>query len=135
MSIPLIRSAFESRLKVWADSQTPVIPIAFQNVGFTKTSVPFLEPVLIPNLLINRDVAASHERYVGLWQVNCWSPIGKGMGQAESLAENVKQLFPVIPKVGNLSIEKPPRIEKSMTDTSSGGWIIVPLLIHYRYEA
>lgn len=132
MSVPTIRAALESRLKSWADTQG--IPIAFQNMAFTKGSVPFLEAILIPNQTLNRDVAAAHERHLGFFQVNCWAPRGTGMGQAEALASSVKALYPVVPKTGSVSVESPPKIDQALPD-SSGAWVIVPVLIQYRYEA
>lgn len=133
MSIPTIRAAFESRLKTWADAQS--ISIAFQNVSFQReVGIPFLEAILIPNVALNRDVAAQHERHLGFFQVNCWAPNGTGMGQAESMAESVKALFPVVPKIGSVSVESPPKIDHALLD-QSGQWVIVPVLISYRYEA
>lgn len=134
MSISVIRAALESRLKLWADAQNPVVKIAFQNVGFEKPATPFVECILIPNVAMNRDVAASGERHLGFFQINCWAPNGKGMGQAEALAQSVKALFPVVPKAGSISVESPPKIDKALLDTS-GAWVIVPVLIQYRFEA
>ena len=132
MSIPIIRAMLEARLKTWADTQS--IPIAYQGVAFTKPNTPFLECVLIPNIVFNRDVAATGERHLGFFQVNCWAKVGSGMGQAEALAQSVKALYPVVPKVGSVSIETPPKIDRALPD-SSGAWMIVPVLISYRYEA
>lgn len=134
MSIPTIRAALESRLKTWADAQNPPIKISFQGVGFQKPATKFLECMLLPNMAMSRDLAASHERHLGFFQINCWAPVGSGMGQAESLAENVKSLFPVIPKTGTVSVESPPKIDNAILD-SSGNWVIVPVIISYRYEA
>lgn len=135
MSIPTIRAVFESRLKTWADAQAPVIPVAFQGVGFQKPDKkPFLECFLMPNVVMNRDVSAAHERHLGYFQVNCWAPSGLGMGQAEALAQSVKALFPVVPKTGSVSVETPPKIDKALVD-STEAWVIVPVLITYRYEA
>lgn len=134
MSIPTIRAALESRLKTWADAQNPVVKIAFQGVGFQKPSTPFLECFLIPNVAMHRDVAATHERHLGFFQVNCWAPSGSGMGQAEALAQSIKALYPVMPKTGSVSIESPPKIDKALVD-STEAWVIVPVLITYRFEA
>lgn len=134
MSIPTIRAALESRLKTWADAQS--IKVAYQSVAFTKPSppAPFLEATLIPNVAMNRDVAATHERHLGFFQVNCWAPSGLGMGQAEALAQSVKALYPVMPKTGSVSVETPPKIDKALVDPTEA-WVIVPVLITYRYEA
>lgn len=133
MSNPVIRAALESRLKTWADAQS--IPVSFENVAFTKPAnfTPFLECFLIPNVVMNRDVSATHERHYGFFQVNVWAQKGKGMGQAEALAQSVKALYPVVPKTGSVSVETPPKIDKALLDDS--GWVIVPVLISYRFEA
>jgi hypothetical protein len=64
MSNAKIRAELETRLKTWADAQTPKIPIAFQNVAFTKPAdgSPYMEPILMPNATINARLTASARR-------------------------------------------------------------------------
>jgi hypothetical protein len=122
----------EGRLKTWATAQS--IPVAWQNTAFTKPATQFLEPFLIPVVVNNSNVAGKRATYLGIFQVNCWSPIGPGMGDVETLAQSVVNLFPLLPKVGGVSIESTPSALDAIKD-DSGNWIIVPVRISYRYEA
>lgn len=136
MSIPIIRRELESRLLAWAQTQNPVPQIAFQNQAFTPpaqtANVIWLECRLIPNLVSSRDVTATKETFKGLFQINVWSPSNAGMGRVESVAESIKASFPVVPKVGGVSIDSPPKIAAPI---DSNGWVATPIVISYRYES
>jgi hypothetical protein len=133
MSNAIIRATLESRLKAWADSQTPKIPIAFEGAPFTKpTTGAYLQPLLIPNITLNSDLSGKRNTLLGIFEVNCWIQSGRGMGGVEQIVNNIVNLFPVVPKTGNVSVENTPHAERPMVDDS--GWIIVPVVIMYRYE-
>lgn len=133
MSNSIVRAELETRLKTWAEAQSPKVPIAFENVPFTKpTDGVFVEAILIPNITLDANVAADRQTLMGIFQVNCWARSGKGMGEVERLANSIIGLYPILPKTGNVSIEKTPYVESSIQDTS--GWVISPVTIMYRYE-
>jgi hypothetical protein len=133
MSNSIIRAELETRLKAWADAQVPLIPVAFENVPFTKPSDGvFLEPLLIPLPTADREVTGTSKRFTGLFRVNCWARSGRGMGQVEKLAQNVISLFPLLPKRGSVSIESTPYSDNSVQDGT--GWVVVPVTIKYRME-
>lgn len=137
MSNSIVRSTLESRLVAWAAAQSPATLIAFENKTFAKPAVtpatpPWVECKLIPNQPFSRDTTATRETFIGFFQVNVWAPSNKGMGQAEAVAYSISQAFPVVPKVGGVSIEKPPKVGSPLQDS---GWIIVPILVSYRYES
>ena len=133
MSDSIIRAELESRLAAWANAQVPKIPIAYEAVAFTKpTTGVFLEAELHPAITIDRDVSGASRRYLGLFQVNCWTRSGKGMAEGEALANSIIGLFPMLPKQGNVSIESTPYTETSILD--SAGWVITPVTIKYRYD-
>jgi hypothetical protein len=133
MSNKIIRAELETRLKTWADAQNPKVPIAFEGASFTKPSAgQFLEPILIPNITLNREVSGTRKTLIGLFQVNCWAKAGSGMGAAEQLAQSVIDLFPLLPKTGLVSIEKTPYASAPMPD--SAGWLVIPVTIQYRME-
>lgn len=133
MSNSLIRKELEGRLAAWANAQTPKIPIAFENTPFTKPAAGiFLEAFLIPAITLDRDTAGKGKRYLGMFQVNCWARSGRGMAEADSLAVSVINLFPLLPKQGNVSIDSTPYAENSIQDPA--GWVITPVTIKYRYE-
>lgn len=132
MSNSTVRRALETRLHAWASSQS--LPIAHENEAFTKpTAGVWLECFLIPNTTSNRETTAQHARYRGLFQVNVWGEKGEGLGILSNLADSLVGEFPVVPKVGGVSIEKPPHIGRPILDDS--GWIALPVLMSYRFEA
>lgn len=134
MSNKIIRAELETRLKVWADAQTPKIPVAFEGVTFTKpTDGVYLATFLLPTETIDVDVSATRKRRIGIFQINCWARAGKGMGQVETLAQNIIDLFPIIPKVGTVSVERTPYANDAIPDDS--GWMIVPVTVEYRHES
>lgn len=133
MSNSLIRDELESRLIAWADAQVPKIPIAFQAAPFKKPATPYVEAFLIPNDTVQYEVSGRRNTYMGLFQINCWAPSGNGMGAVEALSQSVIALFPVLPKVGAVSVERTPSAGKSILDPS--GWVIVPVTVTYRMES
>ena len=133
MSKSLIRADLEARLKAWADSKTPKVPIAYESVNFTKpNSGLFVEVFLNPTDTFNRDVAATGVTEIGLFQINVWGPKGNGAQAIEAAVNEISALYPVVPK-GTVSIEKPAHAGRLASDNS--GWNFVPVLISYRYES
>lgn len=135
MSQVAVRVQLESRLKAINEIFNPLkpYPISYQNVPFTKpASGIWLECFVIPNDSNLRDVSGAGKTFLGLFQVNVWTPVGAGMREVEQVVDRIQQTaFPVVPKIGAVSVEKttagPP-----ISDDS--GWIAVPVLINYRYE-
>lgn len=135
MSNPVIRAALETRLANWAAQQSPPIRVSYENVAFAKPAdgSPFLECFLIPNVVMSRDVAQTKQRRYGLFQINCWYSQGTGMGNVEAIVEGVVSLYSPLPKSGPVFIEQFPTIHPAILDDSS--WVIVPVLVKYRYES
>jgi hypothetical protein len=127
-----IRSEIESRLAAYAAAQTPKIPVAYENVGFTKpTTGCYLEIFMLNSTATSRDVGASGVRYKGMFQINCYAPLGAGMSTVDALADAVIQVYPVLPKVGTVSVEAP-------LNASAGipvdGFMCVPVTGRFRVE-
>ena len=134
MSNSIIRAELEARLKTWADAQTPKLLVAFQNAPFSKpTAGIWLEAFLLPNRTLHKEVSGARKTYHGLFQINCWAPTGNGMGAVERVAQSLVDLYPMLPKTGNVSIEDTPSQDNPLWDTS--GWVIVPVTIKYRMES
>lgn len=133
MSNSIIRAELTTRLRAWADAQVPKVPIAFENAAFTKPLTgSFLQPVLVPNITIDADLAGTHQRLVGIFEIACWSPSGKGIVTVESLSASVIALFPLLPTVGTVHIQSTPYAGQAQPEPS--GWIVVPVTVMYRYE-
>jgi hypothetical protein len=128
-----IRSELEIKLLNWAASQVPPVPVSLENVAFNKPSISnvFVEAFFMPTMTTNPTVDGLRKRDIGIFQVNCFAPIGKGMGQVESLAASIVNLYPVIPKTGNVSVEQTPNSAKPYEDTN---WIVIPVTVKFRYE-
>lgn len=135
MSNQIVAAFFEGRLKTWADAQVPPVPVAYENVAFTKPDdgTPWLESFLIPNLTMNNEVTGRRKTHLGLFQVNVWVPKGEGMGRGRALSNSIINLFPLLPKVGAVSVEETPSATRPLDGDSN--WVIVPVLIKYRYES
>lgn len=127
-----IRSELEVRLSQFASSQTPAIPVSYENSKFTKPkSGPYLEIMLLKSTALNRQLSAQGKRIYGKAQINVYAPLGTGMAFLEDLVNKVVNLYPVVPKVGIVSIEKP-------CDEGSSyildNFICIPITVSYRVE-
>lgn len=129
----IIRQELETRLKAFADAQTPPVLLSYEAVPFIKPTnfAPFLQCFFIPSITLNTDVAGSHKRELGIFQVNVWCADGNGSATIEALAQGVIDAFPIIPKTGSVSIEQTPHMSAAIIDN---GWRIVPVTIRYRLE-
>jgi len=126
------RSEIETRINNWAKAQVPPIPVAFEGVSFTKPAGPYLEVFMLGGNSKSRNVAADGVRTYGIFQVNCYAPANKGMGEVEALRDNIVALFPVLPKMGTVSIEQP--LSWSGSDVIDGH-VLVPVRGNYRIES
>lgn len=134
MSQTIIQSYFETRLKDWAEAQSPEIQIAYEGVGFTKPEDEvYIETYLLPAYTMNPELSGRKKREVGVFQVNVVVPDGEGMGTAREVAEAIVALFPVVPKDGAVSIEETPHVAKPFIN--SDGRRSLPISITYRLES
>ena len=128
-----IRQELEIRLATFAASQSPKIEIAYEGVPFTKpTNKPFLECFLISAGISTVTVDAIRNRERGTFQVNVWYPSGSGARAVEMIGQGLLNAFPVVPKVGTVSIEQPANTGRLIVDLA--GWIVLPVTIIYRQE-
>lgn len=128
-----IRQELESRLATFANSQTPTLKVAWENVPFTKpTDEPFLECFLLSAGVVSATVDAKRTRERGTFQVNVWCPSGQGSSKVETLGDAIVKVFPVVPKIGAVSVEQPGNTGRLIVDIS--GWIILPISFPYRVE-
>lgn len=131
-----IRSEIETRLAAWANAQSPKIPVAYENVSFaTPVTGSYLEVYMLDGSSRNRGVDAVGVRHTGMFQINCYVPLGggtTGMAAVEALADAVVALYPVLPKTGTVSVEGPLNASRAMP---VDGFMCIPVRGRYRVEA
>lgn len=126
-----LRLEIEAKVKAWAAVQTPVIPIAYENVAFTKPDNTFIELYIIPATTVNNTVSANRKTLKGFIQFNIYTKEGSGTKKSEELAQALIDLFPVVPKTGSVSIEQTGSIMNSLYEAQ---WLVTPVRIRYRQE-
>ena len=126
-----IRSELTPRVRDMA--ATLNVPVAYENVNFTKpSSGAFLEMFIVPTTTKDVTVDGTRQRELGYMQLNVWCPVGKGTKQSDDIVEAIKLAFPLVPKTGNVSIENTASIKQAIVDES--GYRIIPVVIPYRLE-
>jgi hypothetical protein len=136
VSQSIIRAKLMQTLAAYAAAHNPILTIARENTAFTKPTngAAFLEAFLIPAKTITPNVAGDRRRFYGDLQVNVWTNQGVGAGVAETIAEEISQLFKVFPKdLLPVSIEAPASVKRPLQDVSN--WWVLPILIPYRLES
>lgn len=127
-----IRSEIETKLLTYAAAQTPPIPVAIEGAEFTKpTEGRYLEVFLLDQARNSRSVSADGIRVYGLFQINCYAPVGRGMKEIEALRDSIYELYPVVPKMNLVSIEAP------LSATSAyerDGFVCIHVTGRYRVE-
>ena len=128
-----VRSDLETRLQLWADSQVPKIKIAWEGQAFQKpTSGLFLQAVVMRAKSRNSTLRGTDYREHGLWQISVWGLDGRGSSETENIAQDLVNLFPVVPKFASTSIEQVGTI--SQADIIDG-WRVVHVTFPYRKES
>jgi hypothetical protein len=136
MSLAIIRSAFESRLSDWAASQSPPIPISWQNAAFTPPAqARYLRAFLLPADTQDYGIADDVKSEIGVFQVSVCVPEGAGANPAEALADAIVALFPralVMNRSGlDIQVSNTP---SASPGTPEPGLYVVPINIRYRAE-
>lgn len=130
MSNTTIRNILENKLKSWAVSNN-INNIAYEGVAFEKPTTTWIEAKIDHAATINPTVDAIRKTYFGILQININVKDGNGTRVIETLADSLIQEFAVLPKLGNLSIERTPYVGSSWVDAQ---WRVLPVRINYRYE-
>lgn len=134
MSQQTIRAYFEGKLKTYADAHSPVLKVAYENVAFTPpSSGTYLEAYLLPAYTLNPFVSATHKREGGVFQVSVVGEATKGTKALYDVAQEIVNLFPVVPKDSAVSVEQTPHIAKPFF--TEAGRISLPVSIMYRLES
>ena len=127
-----IRSELETRLATYAATHNPIIPIAWEGLPFTPpTSGVFLQPIMLRSNRVSPSVDASSVRVRGDFQVNVVVRDGVGSALADTIAEEVMALYPIIPKIGTVSVEQPPQKSSAILLLDKR---IIAVTVNYRQE-
>lgn len=95
MSEGLIRQAFETVLSAWAASQSPAVPVAWQNVSLVpQPTGRYLRTFLLPANSFSEDIGRRHTGFSGIYQISVCAPTGTGNAEGEALAASLRALFP-----------------------------------------
>ena len=131
MSLAQIRKELEQRLEALAYRWSWLI--SWENAPFNTEAYDgtFIEAFIIPAATLNASLNGIRVRHLGIFHLNIWTRDGIGAGEAETILQRICDVFVVIPKTGNVSIEKPPYAGKSYFNN---GWRITPVTINYRSE-
>ncbi len=130
-TLPDVRKTIEGRLIAYCKASD--IGLALENASFIKDiKKPYLQMVLLSSETINADMRAKREREYGFFQINICIEQGTGAGRAEAIFQDLKDLFPVVPKMEHLSIEAPPK--KSPGFNTEDGFYVIPITFYYRQE-
>lgn len=95
MSEAVIRKSFESRLKTWADAQTPPIPIAWQNLAFKPPAGRYIEAAILFAPAQTSSLDGICTTWRGIFQAVFCMPVNIGSGTVEGLIASMRAAFPV----------------------------------------
>lgn len=126
------RSEIETILANFIKAQTQVVLVAWEGVPFNKpTSGIWVEPFMVSNTPVCANIGAVRYRTIGTYQINVFFKDGEGSAKVESFANQIAALYPVFPKSGTVSFDKPTNAQTPYTDTD---WRVIPIRISYRTE-
>lgn len=128
-----IRLELQKKLTDWAKAQSPIIPVSIENIPFVKpANGPYLQIIFLSSSVVNPFLDGTYQRETGIMQVNVCVPEGIGTKVESDIANSIRNLFPVIPKTGAVSIERPAQV--SMAIVRDDGFRVIPVSISYRQE-
>jgi hypothetical protein len=133
MSIITARATITKALASWAASKS--LPLSREQQAFTKpaNNGTYLELNIIPAKTILASIDGERKRYLGTVIINIWTKDNQGTGEAEKLAEELANLFSVVPKKQMpVSVEEVPHTSKPVPDGS--GYSIMSVKFPYRLE-
>lgn len=104
MSHATIRLIYQQRLAEWAAIKG--LQVAYQGVQFEPTEgETYLRAFLLPAGTDSNTLAGDHKAYTGVFQVSIVTPSGYGPTQAETLADEISELFPIFLRLSRDQLE------------------------------
>lgn len=124
MSQALIRRAFETTLKTWADALTPALPVAWENVPFTPPDGRYARAFLLPADTERLFLEGTGREYRGVFQVSLVMTLGSGAAAAESLLASLDAAFSVTITSGGLRVYLLTPFSASSPQPEEGRWVM-----------
>jgi hypothetical protein len=127
-----IRQEVESAIAAYARANN--MTCSFEGVPFNKpVNAPWLEVMFLMSSTMNPTVDGSRVRKTGVFQINTYVPVGKGMKALDSLSDDIVALFPFDRKelYQTFSVEQTPNASQAMIDA---GFIWCAVRVKYRQE-
>jgi hypothetical protein len=92
-----IREIFESTIYSWGESRTPKLPVSLESMQIApETTDNLLQVIVKPVITRSRTLAGTdHTQFSGFIQINILVPKGSGVYEANEIAEEIAQLFPI----------------------------------------
>lgn len=126
------RTEIETTLANFLNTLAPAIPVAWEGVPFNKpTSGIWVQPFMVSNTPVCANIGAQRFRTIGTYQINVFFKDGEGSAKVEAFANQIAALYPVFPKSGTVSFDKPTNAQTPYTDTD---FRVVPVRIVWRTE-
>lgn len=92
MSETLIRRAFETRLKTYADANS--LPVAWENKALNpQPEGAYLRATLLPAATTSQTLDRVHAQFLGIFQIDVCAPTGTGPAAAETIVAALRSLF------------------------------------------
>lgn len=133
MTQAVIRASIESRLAAWAGAEG--IPVAWQNVDYSRLSGLHLRAFLLPAPTMSTTLSGGDWRYVGLYQISIFAPPAVGPARAEQIVAGLEALFPAGLRMVRAGVEaiitEPLAPSPAMQETE---WYVVPCRFRYRAD-
>ncbi len=93
MSHRTIRLLYQQRLATWAADKG--LRVAYQGAEFApEADETYLSCFSLPAGTDTNTLAGDHRAYTGIFQINVVTPAGNGTGDAETLVDELAELFP-----------------------------------------
>lgn len=89
-----IRALLEARLKTWATSRTPALPVAFENATFAPPADTYLRCYVLSGNTESVDLEGKHRGRIGVFQIDVVGMPGIGAGLVEGIVGELDTLFP-----------------------------------------
>jgi len=135
MSNVLVRRALETVLNTWANAQTPIVQVAWENTRFQTPIVRHIRTHMLPGRTTQSTLEGRHRSFTGIFQVSIFEPTGNGPGAALALCDSLDLVYspstPIV--IGGLTIfiVTPVTAGPAQQETE---WHVCPMSFTYRAD-